>query len=271
MGQIHTIASILRRTLILLVISAFCVALLSIIFSDIGAVSFFKLGVRLSTEPVDTDDAGYLEYYEVRDYIDTTKGYRIFIGGDAAGYEAALDFLKFIKQNDEINIIRFETGDAELLNSYLASGDESLLDGAGLDENRLDFVCEIYEYNKLLPPVRKLSFATGSGGGGEFALIEGSYDRSLQRTGILDISCIYPGSEGCDPLFDISSDEIRFGSLSGLSFCTEYLSQVSGNLGMPTFDGINQPEFYFIMGSEPMGSETESDAADDLTSGDGAV
>ena len=40
---------------------------------------------------------------------------------------------------------------------------------------------------------------------------------------------------------------------------------------MPTFDGINQPEFYFIMGSEPMGSETESDAADDLTSGDGAV
>ena len=271
MGQIHTIASILRRTLILLVISAFCVAVLSIVFSDIGAVSFFKLGVRLSTEPVDTDDAGYLEYYEVRDYIDTTTGYRMYVGGDAAGYDAALDFLKFIKQNDEINIIRFETGDAELLNSYLASGDESLLDGAGLDENRLDFVCEIYEYNKLLPPVRKLSFATGSGGGGEFALIEGSYDRSLQRTGILDISCIYPGSENCDPLFDISADEIRFGSLSGLSFCTEYLSQVSGNLGMPTFDGINQPEFYFIMGSEPMGSETESDAADDSASGDGAV
>lgn len=123
MGQIHTIASILRRTLILLVISAFCVALLSIIFSDIGAVSFFKLGVRLSTEPVDTDDAGYLEYYGVRDYIDTTMGYRMFIGGDAAGYDAALDFLKYIKQNDEINIIRFETGDAELLNSYLASGD----------------------------------------------------------------------------------------------------------------------------------------------------
>ena len=35
---------------------------------------------------------------------------------------------------------------------------------------------------------------------------------------------------------------------------------------MPTFDGINQPEFYFIMGSE-----TEADAADDPTSGDGAV
>lgn len=35
---------------------------------------------------------------------------------------------------------------------------------------------------------------------------------------------------------------------------------------MPTFDGINQPEFYFIMGSED-----ETDTMDDLTSGDGAV
>ena len=74
MGQIHTIASILRRTLILLVISAFCVAVLSIVFSDIGAVSFFKLGVRLSSAPGDTVDAGSLEYYDVRDYIDTTMG-----------------------------------------------------------------------------------------------------------------------------------------------------------------------------------------------------
>ena len=236
------------RAAVLLAASALCVVLAAVLFTDIGAGAAFRLGVRLNSEEVDTSDNAYLEYYDVRSRVGDFGSYRIYIGGDSDSYAAALDFLKFIKQNDSVNIIRLDSGDADSLNAYLGSGDTELLSACGLDDAASGFVKSVYTYNMILPPQKKLSFVTGRGAEeGEYIICVQPYDGAEAREGVLDISCIYPGHEDCDPLFDIKVDASRFGSTDALSGYIGYLGAVSGNLGRKTFDGLGQPEYYFIM------------------------
>ncbi|MCI8386932.1 MAG: hypothetical protein HFE63_00495 [Clostridiales bacterium] len=241
---------ILRRALIFIIISTLCVGISVCLCSEIGAVSAFKLGVRLNTVDVDTSDTAYLEYYSVRSYIPEVNSYRIFIDGSyTESYAAVLDFLKFVKQNTDIAVIRFSGGDTDAVNEYLLSGDISFLYSSGLDVYKQMFIRDIYTYNQTLPPQRRVGYIAGDdvSGAGEFVISERIYDRSEAIEGVLDVSCIYPDNEICDKLFNIDTEAIRFGTLEKLSWYTSYLNSVSGNFGYPEFTGINQPEFYFII------------------------
>lgn len=239
----------IRGALKFIVGSLICVVFSVLLFTDIGARAVFELGVVMNTEVVDTSDLSYLEYYEVKHYIAKTVSYRVFIDGDNAGsYTAALDFLKFVKQNADIGIIRIDNGDADHLNAYLETGDPAALTDSRLDETELSFVGAVYYYNTKLPPQKRVMFAVGGEcGESEFMLIKNKYDKSYKTDGILDVNCIYPGSRGCDPLFDIRTNKLRFGSTGKLDWYAERLTAVSGNFGQPEFGGINQPEFYFII------------------------
>lgn len=211
-------------------------------FSGFGASALFRLGVRLGTERVDTSDGAYLEYYDAKKSVLGGSGYRIFLRRDGESLAAALDFLKFVKQNDrDVAVIRMDC-EPENLNEYLESGDESLL--ASLDDAGREFVRGVYDLNKKQPPAMRLSFAKpGDPGSGEFSLEESVWDSSKSRAGVLDVSCIYKGS---DPLFSVGR-ELRFGSLERLSGCIERLENVSGSFGLENYAGINEPEYYFLI------------------------
>ncbi len=268
-----------RRTVLLLCAAVFCLSLLVLGFTDIGMGTLFRLNVRLHADTVDISDYAHLEYYDVRGVMDETDSYRIFLCGDVAlSYDAALDFLKFVKQNDEIGVVRLATDDPDGVNAYLASGEESSLPEDGLSEGAKGFLRALYTYNQKLPPQKRVTVAAGDAvvGKGEYVLTDRSYDRSDETSGVLSVSMIYPGREGCDPLFNVPKngffvsllkfgqsiapdlmnrlftdtpfrDSIRFGSAKALEKSEKRLEAVSGNFGRPVFDGLNQPAFYFLI------------------------
>lgn len=217
-------------------------AVLIFAFSGFGASALFRLGVRLASESVDTSDSVYLEYYDAKKQVADGMGYRIFLRRDSVSLAAALDFLKFVKQNyRELRVIRMDC-EPEALNEYLEAGDESLL--YSLDSDMQRFVRGVYELNQKLPPALRLGFAEyGEPSVGEFAIVEGSWDSSAADGGILDVSCIYSDS---NPLFYVGK-ELRFGSLGRLGYCIERLEAASGSFGLESYNGINEPEYYFLI------------------------
>lgn len=247
------IAKTVRRALVLLGGSALCVLILICAFTDVGAHTIFRLGVRMTAEPVDITDTAYLEYYDVKRQLADTNSVRVWLGTDAAaGYDAALDFLKFVKQNLDLTVVRMNVPDADMANQYLSSGDANLLPQTGFDAAGQSFLRMIYIYNQKLPPQKRVTIVneTDAPGTGEFILSAAVYNPAVSAAGVLDVSMIYPGEEGCDPLFDVQAEGLRFGTLTRLAACTSILEAVSGNLGHTPFTGLAQPEFYFLVGRE---------------------
>lgn len=81
-------------------------------------------------------------------------------------FEMELFLIKYLNQNEGIRHIFIESGycDAQLLNRYLATGDESILKGMmnnlkgtfAYSQGTFNFYKSIYEYNKTLPEDKKL-------------------------------------------------------------------------------------------------------------------
>lgn len=248
------VAKLIRRALILLAGSALCVFILTFIFTDAGAHTLFRLGVASGSEDVDPTDTAHLEYFEVKRYTEMIDSYRVFLDGDVAGsWTAALDFLKFVKQNSDVNTIWIDGIDAEKMNAYLASGDPEKLTDAVPTVKCRAFVGALYNYNQSLPPQKRvMAVAEPDFSEGCYVIERRIYDNSERAVGVLDVSMLYPGSEGCDPLFNIptpvlDADRIRFGSTDGLDIFIGMLELVSGNFGCEEFRGMNQPEFFFLI------------------------
>ncbi|MBE6611162.1 MAG: hypothetical protein E7632_01610 [Ruminococcaceae bacterium] len=244
---------LIRRALILLAASALCALVLIVMFTDVGVHMLFRAGVYLNLEEVDTGDTAHLEYYDAKALLNDTDSYRIFLDESKAGsYDAALDFLKFIKQNTDVNAVCLSTSAIGVLNEYLTSGDAAILSENGITGPRAAFVQKLYLYNQTLPPQKKVSIVNTPDGTRCFIVAWGSYDRSAASEGIFDVSVIYPGKEDCDPLFDVDSlnleeTRIRFGTVGRLSGYVRILEGVSGNLGRPAFTGLGQPDCFFLI------------------------
>ncbi len=249
--DIH-IRELCRRTLILLVGSAVVALLLIVMFTDSGTHALFRFGVFLDAEAVDVSDMAYLEYYDVKASLNDEDSYRIFLDETMQGsYDAALDFLKFIKQNTDVNAVCMAQMDAEAVNEYLKDGDMTLLTEAGITGSRRDFLQKLYLYNQILPPQKRVH-ATNFTDERCFIIENAAYDPMLSKDGVVDVSVNYPGMDGCDPLFDVQSllfdgCRIRFGVTERLAGYTKLLETNSGNLGMPAFGGLKQPDYYFLI------------------------
>ena len=197
-------------------------------------------------------------------YADVADSYRLFLDGDVAGsWTAALDFLKFVKHNSDVNLIHIDGIDAEKMNAYLESGDPEKLTDAVPTVKCRTFVSALYNYNQSLPPQKRMKavdepeFSDGC-----YFIERRTYDNSDRAVGVLDVSMVYPGTEGCDPLFDVGSavlesDRIRFGTTDGLDIFIGMLELVSGNFGCEEFKGMNQPEFFFIIETAEVPDEAE--------------
>ncbi len=254
MKNTQGIPKIIHRVLVLLLLSAFSLVILTVAFSSIGAKAAFRLGVWLNVEEVDVDDSAHLEYFAVKQAIDEYQSYRIFIDERYGGsYDAALDFLKFLKQNTDVNIICMKNIDSESVNKYLESGEESMLPSEMSNFLR-GFIRKLSSYNQILPPQKRVTISADMPEGKCFIIENGSYDRAVESDGVFDINVCYPEKEDCDPMFNIDSIaldnvRIRFGTLDSVSWYINYLESVSGNFGMPLFEGINQPDCYFLIES----------------------
>ena len=250
------IRELIRRALILLAGSALCALILIGVFTDIGTHTLFRVGVTLDAEEVDVNDTAYLEYYDVKAKLNDTDSYRLFLDETVNGsFDAALDFMKFVKQNTDVNLLCMDIADPEAVNAYLESGNPTALSDAGVVGMRAAFFQKLYSYNQNLPPKKRITVVGEMPDARCFVLAQGVYDRSAASEGMFDVSMIYPAAEDCDPLFNVDSlmpagCRIRFGSVERLDDYVQILESASGNLGMPAFDGINQPTFYFIIENE---------------------
>ncbi len=246
------IPKLIRRVLILLAVSAVCVLILVCLFTNIGSHTLFRIGVWLNTEDVDVNDTAHLEYFDVKAEINDSDSYRIFMDEAIDGsYEAALDFLKFIKQNTDVNIICMDISELDAVNAYLSSGDSGMLP-ISISENCAAFLQKLYIYNQMLPPQKRVSIANEMADDRCFIIESQRYDRTLTEKGILDVGVIYPDREDCDPLFDVDSlsvdhCRIRFGTQERLKRYISVLEALSGNFGMPEFEGVNQAAYYFMI------------------------
>jgi len=152
------IREMIRRALILLTGSALCVLVIICLFTDIGTHTLFRLGIALDAEEIDITDNAYLEYYDVKAALNDTDSYRIFLDESVNGsYDAALDFLKFLKQNTDVNLVCMKLCDTDAVNAYLESGDPGQLSAAGLTDSGKGFVQKLYQYNQMLPPQKQFS------------------------------------------------------------------------------------------------------------------
>ena len=242
----------LGRALLLTGISAMAVALLTVVFSRVGASAAFRLGVRTNTCEVDTSDNARLEYYEVRPALEGVTSCRFYLrDGDRTSISAAVDFLAFLKQQDvAVDTVRVDSGDEELIAAYL-SGEGS---PDGIDDDTLALADSLKRLNSTLPPQKRVGIRTGTAkipSDGEYEVTSSGYTGGAD--GVLDVGCVYPGTDGCDPLFDIRTDTLRFGCVSDLDAFGGYLSAVSGNFGGERFDGVGIPEFYFLVPAETSG------------------
>ena len=234
------------RAMLLTGISALAVSLLVVIFSGIGASAAFRLGVRTRTCVVDMSDNARLEYYAARPVLTGVTSCRFFLkDGDRTSVSAAVDFLAFLKQQDvALNAVRIDSGDEEAIAAYL-SGDGG---PEGIDDDTLDLADRLKRLNSTLPPRKRVGIKTGAAKiplDGEYEITSAEYTGGAD--GVLDVGCLYPGTNGCNPLFDVKTDKLRFGCVSDLDAFSGYLSAVSGNFGGERFDGVGIPEFYFLV------------------------
>ena len=250
------IRELIRRALILLAGSALCALILIGIFTDIGTHTLFRVSVAMDAEEVDVNDTAFLEYYDVKAKINDTDSYRMYLDENVYGsFDAALDFMKFVKQNTDVHLLCMDIADPEAVNAYLESGNPAGLSDAGITGLRAAFFQKLYSYNQNLPPKKRIVIVNEQPEARCFLLVQGAYDHSAASEGMFDVSMIYPAAENCDPLFNVDTMmlagcRIRFGSVERLDGCVKILESASGNLGMPAFDGIHQPTFYFIIENE---------------------
>ena len=140
--------------------------------------------------------------------------------------------------------MRLDSGDEEAIAAYL-SGDGG---PEGIDDDTLDLADRLKRLNSTLPPQKRVGIRTGAAeipSDGEYEITSAEYTGVAD--GVLDVGCLYPGTDGCDPLFDVKTDKLRFGCVSDLDAFSGYLSAVSGNFGGERFDGVGIPEFYFLV------------------------
>lgn len=240
------------RAMLLTGISALAVSLLVVIFSGIGASAAFRLGVRTRTCVVDMSDNARLEYYAARPVLTGVTSCRFFLkDGDRTSVSAAVDFLAFLKQQDvALNAVRIDSGDEEAIAAYL-SGDGG---PEGIDDDTLDLADRLKRLNSTLPPQKRVVIRTGAAeipSDGEYEITSAEYTGGAD--GVLDVGCLYPETNGCNPLFDVKTDKLRFGCISDLDAFSGYLSAVSGNFGGKKFDGVGVPEFYFLVPPDASG------------------
>ena len=171
--------------------------------------------------------------------------------GDRTSVSAAVDFLAFLKQQDvALNAVRIDSGDEEAIAAYL-SGDGG---PEGIDDDTLDLADRLKRLNSTLPPQKRVGIRTGAAeipSDGEYEITSAEYTGVAD--GVLDVGCLYPETNGCDPLFDVKTDKLRFGCVSDLDAFSGYLSAVSGNFGGKKFDGVGVPEFYFLVPPDASG------------------
>lgn len=247
------IRELARRALILLAGSAAAALILICLFTDIGTYTLFRIGVAMDAEEIDTADNAHLAYYDVKASLNDTDSYRIFLDESVNGsYEAALDFLKFLKQNTDVSLLCADMTDIDKINGYLESGDPNLLLDAGISGARNTFLQKLYLYNQMLPPKKRVTVTDDPSDGRCYILAFAPYERTAAEEGIVDISIVYPGTEACDPLFNAQSltvdgCRIRFGVTDRLADYTDILAATSGNMGKPEFNGLNQPKYYFMI------------------------
>ena len=250
------IRKLIRRALILLAGSALCALILIGVFTDVGTHTLFRIGVALDAEEVDVNDNAYLEYYDVKEMLNDTDSYRLFLDETTNGsYDAALDFMKFIKQNTDVNVLCIASVSPDAVNEYLESGNSAVLSNSGITGLGETFFHKLYSYNQSIPPKKRIRVVGEMPEERCFIFAREPYDRSIEVDGIFDVGMIYPAMEDCDPLFNVDSlmvagCRIRFGSVERLDDYVKILEAASGNLGMPAFTGINQPAFYFIIENE---------------------
>ncbi len=246
---------VLKRALILVAVSVLAAAVLIFVFTDLGMGLVFRLGVYLTSEEVDTGDTVYLEYYDAKARAAESHGVRFYMRrDDPDGWTAALDFLKFIKQNTEITVLYMPivTADAESVAAYLADGDSSYLSETILSETEKTFIKALYAYNGKLPPQKRMQVMSVNGAeaqDGGYWICYDAYTPAQHTEGWMDVSVVYAGEASADPLFDLplSAGACRFGSLHELEPYTGRLQAVSGNCGRDPFVKLEQAEFYFLI------------------------
>ena len=161
-----TASARLRRAAAFVAAAMLLQALFVVFFTPQGLSRVYPFVLRLKSETIE-DDSSFAEYYTLRgEFADADS---FFLGADtyvADSYFVILDYLRFTKRYFEVKNLALGVGEssAAKINACLAAPD------AGLEEafadfrssgrytkEFLDFVRSLCEFNKTLPPKRKLT------------------------------------------------------------------------------------------------------------------
>lgn len=151
-----------------------CAALIQgvviIAFTHIGEDLIYPFVRRMFAEKIDITDNSYAEYYNIRDYVKQSN--IIIIGADgriSGTYNVISDFLKFVKQNININIVALEikAAEGEIITDCILSQDDiqfleqikRLENYEGMSIELIPFVESLYKINRIMPPDRKITVA----------------------------------------------------------------------------------------------------------------
>lgn len=144
---------------------------LVLFFSEPTAAFLYAADARLHADRVEVDDAGVLEYYDMREAVTGADVIVVGCDGGVTGTsELVLDLLTFIKRSANVRRIVLDLPEYEidLLNAYLDGEDllpEDVLAGLpGVTSETLALVIGICAMNNLFPPVRRMTLAAAETG-----------------------------------------------------------------------------------------------------------
>ncbi len=137
-------------------------------FTTFGITLLYPLVLRVYSEKINMTDNYYIEYYNVREQFEDKELFVIGMDENfSESYDVVLDLLKCIKQNVNVTKILIERGDieTEYINACIGSSDKEEFDTAmkslrrycDESEDFYKFVENLYNLNKILPPLRKIS------------------------------------------------------------------------------------------------------------------
>lgn len=163
----------IKAVCIFILCAAFIQGTAIIAFTHKGENIVYPLIRRIFAEKINIENNSYVEYYNIREYVNGSDV--IIVGSDGRvgqSYAVLSDFLKYIKQNVNITLVALEIGDAEtvIINDCIYSQNDtefsekiSALEGLdGMSSEFISFVESLYRINRVMSPDRKIT-AVGIG------------------------------------------------------------------------------------------------------------
>ena len=155
-----------RRAAIFIAAAMIVQAIFVVFFTPQGLRTVYPYVLRLKSEEIE-DDSSFAEYYDLRNEFADADAF--FLGADlsvADSYKVILDYIRFTKRYFDISVVALRVGEmsAEKINACLNAPDDAL-EAAITDFTTsgryttefIAFVRSLCEFNKTLPPKRKLS------------------------------------------------------------------------------------------------------------------